>query len=172
MKLLLEAGATVDLQNKVEKYFADSCSVCYLGLVLMQSLMFVFRIFHANCVLCWVQNWVGYYLDISVHNVTAQRGRRKDGKSSHCSGVYCLKCCHSHPIWKRVWFPVVREKLPVDTREWSKAVALWMCGVVIGHAPRACSLALSVEKNHDGKLTFSTLRIDMCSHTGRPLYTC
>ena len=81
--------------------------------------------------------------------VAAQRAR-EDGKSSHhARDVLPRECVHGHHIYKRVWTPVVGEKLPVDIEEDDdpRAVAVRTCGIVVGNVPKACSLASSIDED-------------------------
>ena len=45
-----------------------------------------------------------------------------------------------HHIYKRVWTPVLGERLPItieeDNNNDARAVAVQKCGVVVGHLPR------------------------------------
>ena len=61
--------------------------------------------------------------------------------SPNVNEVYCLESviC-GHHIYKRMWTPVVGEKLPISLEEDNendpRAVAVLNCGVVVGHLPR------------------------------------
>ena len=63
--------------------------------------------------------------------------------------MYCLESVvFGHHICKRVWIPVVGEKLPVDIEDDDpRAVVIRTCGIVVGNVPKACSLASSVDKD-------------------------
>ena len=65
--------------------------------------------------------------------------------------MYCLESAvRGHHICKRVWNPLVGEKLPVDIKKDNantpRADAVQTCGVVVGHVLKACSLASSIGK--------------------------
>ena len=57
--------------------------------------------------------------------------------------MYCLDSN------KQVWTPVVGETLPVDMEEHNAKdpmAAVRTYGIVVGHVPKACSLASNVDK--------------------------
>ena len=84
--------------------------------------------------------------------------------------MYCLESVvYGHYVYKQTWSLVVGEQLPVDIEEDNangpRAVAVRTCRVVVGHVPKACSLASSINED----------LVNVCntnaSHAYTPIYS-
>ena len=83
--------------------------------------MFAFCTFSSNCVFnyfVWCQLWWATNRIIQYTQPVAARELEKMGSRVIVPKMYCLgSVVRGHHICKRVWTPLVGEKLPVDIKK-------------------------------------------------------